>query len=466
MAKLQIRRSGTIYATVALAKENLVKQLALAETKDGELLAARYYVNGTDAAGGIKTILGIKATGDNSNTIFDVDAIPSGVQAELDKIGYKITKKGTANEGMAATYVLEGSKVLDGSVEIDVPKVPVYSIVNVTEGLGANVKTAYQLTKDGVNEGPSIEIPKDSALLGVGLTKGAADNLPTFNAESKTFTEPETGTKKDVLAFAYSLADGTTQVVVIDVSSFLRESEFADGLKVENGIVSVKKDNTSEAFLSVGAEGVKVSGITDAISGAIQGLGSISAKENKYVTSVKVNTAGKLEATLAQVQAAQVAVADAGNKFTGTDVEAVLAELDAKINKVTSEAIGVADGDGIEITGEGTVKTIAVNITKTSATAASGKFLTEVSLEGTTLTGVETEVTAGVVKVTPITGKLDATNVQAAFEEVYQDIDAATATAGDGINVVGNQVSVKSADASIKVSDAGVAVDVIDCGTY
>lgn len=482
MAKLQIKRSLTIYASVEAAKAELVKQLASA--LDGELLASRYYVNGTDAAGGIKTVLGIKATGDNANTIFDVDAIPSKVDAELKKIGYKITKKAKANEGMAATYVLEGSKVLDGSVEIDVPSVPVYSVVNVTEGLGANVKTAYQLTKDGVNEGPAIEIPKDSALLGVGLTKGDATHLPTFN--NGTFT-PAEGATRDVLAFAYSLANGDTQVVIIDVADFLRETEFKDGLEVVDGLVKVKKDAASEDFLSVSASGVKVSGIGTAISGAIQGLGSIPAQENKYVTSVKVNTAGKLEATLAQVQAAQVAVADAGNKFTGTDVEAVLAELDAKINTISSEAIGVEAGTGINITGEGTVKTIAVNIPATSATADSGKALTQVKLEGTVLTGVSGEVSANFVTVTPIEGKLEAANAQAAFQEVYEDLTKATAIAGNGIELAtaasGTTVSVKAANETIAVSAAGVAVNVdnatlalntekklavnvIDCGTF
>lgn len=485
MAKLQIKRSSTIYTTVALAKEALVNQLATA--LDGELLASRYYVNGKDAAGGIKTVLGIKATGDNSNTIFDVDAIPSQVDAELKKIGYKITKKAAANAGMAATYVLEGSKVLEGSVEIDVPSVPVYSVAKVTSGLSANVKTAYQLTKDEVGVGALIEIPKDSALLGVGLTKGDATHLPTFN--NGTFT-PAEGATHDVLAFAYSLANGDTQVVIIDVADFLRESEFKDGLEVVDGQVKVKKDAASEDFLSVSASGVKVSGVGTAISGAIQGLGSADATSGEYVTGVKVNASGELEVTSAQVQASQVAATAVGD-VEGTDVQTILANLNEKINTISQAAIGVEAGTGINIadkSGDATTKVISVNLPESSATASTGKFLTKVTLQGTAISKTEeAEVTASIVKVTPIEGKLEAANAQAAFQEVYEDLTKATAIAGNGIELAtaasGTTVSVKAANETIAVSAAGVAVNVdnatlalntenklavnvIDCGTF
>lgn len=483
MAKLQIKRSLTIYGSVADAKAALVSQLATAA--DGELLAARYYVNGTDAAGGIKTVLGIKATGDNANTIFDVDAIPSKVDAELKKIGYKITKKAAANAGMAATYVLEGSKVLDGSVEIDVPSVPVYSVKEVTSSK-TNVKTAYQLTKDNVEVGVPIEIPKDSALLGVALTKGDANHLPTFN--NGTFT-PAEGATHDVLAFAYSLANGDTQVVIIDVADFLRESEFKDGLEVAGGQVKVKKDAASEDFLSVSASGVKVSGIGTAISGAIQGLGSADATSGEYVTGVKVNASGKLEVTSAQVEASQVAATISG--VTGSDVQAVLASLNTKIDDISKAAIGVEAGTGINIadkSGDATKKIISVNLPESSATATTGKFLTKVTLQGTAISKAEeAEVTADIVKVTPIEGKLEAANAQAAFQEVYEDLTKATAIAGNGIELAtaasGTTVSVKAANETIAVSAAGVAVNVdnatlalnaekklavnvIDCGTF
>jgi hypothetical protein len=64
------------------------------------------------------------------------------------------------------------------------------------------------------------------------------------------------------------LADGTYSLVKIDVSKFLTQSEFKDGLTVSgNGEVSVNIDSTSDkddennSFLSVSSNGVKLSGV-------------------------------------------------------------------------------------------------------------------------------------------------------------------------------------------------------------
>ena len=50
-------------------------------------------------------------------------------------------------------------------------------------------------------------------------------------------------------------------LITIDVKEILDENEFADGLQVIDGIVSVKKDLASERWLTVSIDGVKISGI-------------------------------------------------------------------------------------------------------------------------------------------------------------------------------------------------------------
>lgn len=122
-----------------------------------------------------------------------------------------------------------------------------YSITKVTDGISdTNVKEQYKLVdKDGVAVGSPINIYKDSSLKGVALV----------NQE---------------LQFTYILADGSENTVGVDVSNFLAESEFSDGLQVIDHIVSVKKDSTSEEFLTVSGEGVKVSGINTAINNAVK----------------------------------------------------------------------------------------------------------------------------------------------------------------------------------------------------
>ncbi len=76
-------------------------------------------------------------------------------------------------------------------------------------------------------------------------------------------TEPHTNLYNDIsdeessLNFVYHLEDGTYEMVKIDVSKFLTESEFGDGLQVNNGVVSVKIDPTDN-YLSVSSNGVKI----------------------------------------------------------------------------------------------------------------------------------------------------------------------------------------------------------------
>lgn len=62
----------------------------------------------------------------------------------------------------------------------------------------------------------------------------------------------------------YQLADGTYSLTHIDISKFLAENEFKDGLKVENGVVKIKIDTTSEDYITVSENGLKVSGVASA----------------------------------------------------------------------------------------------------------------------------------------------------------------------------------------------------------
>ena len=119
-----------------------------------------------------------------------------------------------------------------------------YSIAAITEGLGDNIREAYKLVdEDGAQAGATINIYKDSSLKSVVLDG-------------------------QELVFTYILANGTENVVRLDVSAFLHESEFGDGLQVVNHVISVKVDAASEAFLTVGADGIKLAGVQDAIDGA------------------------------------------------------------------------------------------------------------------------------------------------------------------------------------------------------
>ena len=117
--------------------------------------------------------------------------------------------------------------------------------------LEANVREAFRLVN---NEGTPVDntiikIYKSSSLVSVELI-----NIGGI----------------DYVRITYIDNDGATQTMDLNIQQLIFEAEFKDGLVVnENGEVRVKIDPTSEVFLTVSPEGVKISGIQNAINSAV-----------------------------------------------------------------------------------------------------------------------------------------------------------------------------------------------------
>lgn len=161
-----------------------------------------------------------------------------------------------------------------------------YSVKKVTENLAANVKEAYQLvqTVDGKSTDINVQIPiyKDQTLKSVELV-----------AEKPADKKDGTPTAGQFLKYTYTVADGSDSVVYVDVSQFLVESEFKNGLQVNGGQVSVLVDATGE-FLSVSDKGVKVSGVTTAINSAVKKeTDRATAAEKANATAIATETTNR-----------------------------------------------------------------------------------------------------------------------------------------------------------------------------
>jgi hypothetical protein len=161
-------------------------------------------------------------------------------------------------EGTDAIVNVDGKTIIkdDGTLQ------SALKLAKKTEGNEANVKEAYYLV-DAKNEkivGETIKIYKESSLVEYKL--GHVDD--TLNDYGYIVD----GTGEAALDFVYQLADGKYKLVMIPVTTLLEESEFKDGLKVNNHVVSVLKDPASENFLSISPNGVKISGVQDAIDNA------------------------------------------------------------------------------------------------------------------------------------------------------------------------------------------------------
>lgn len=157
------------------------------------------------------------------------------------------------------------------------------------------VKEEYALYNgNGVKLGDSIKVYKDSALKEVYL--GHADD-----ALIKDGPEHTTGTGETALCFIYYTVEGKYQLVAVNVQSFLEESEFKDGLSVDNHEVKVKIDSTSESFLTVGENGVKLSGVQGAIDNAISGVNTKLQELSGSVQTLSSTTESFSAATVAEI---------------------------------------------------------------------------------------------------------------------------------------------------------------------
>lgn len=244
---------------IALAETALQKNDIATGTANGTIK-----VDGTDVA-----VKGLGSAAYTNSSAYDASGAAATVKTEL---------LGTTKDGDATTIAALNTKI--ENVE-DAAKT--YEIKKITTGLSANVKEAYGLfDEDGVQTGETINIYKDSSLKEVKLSG-------------------------QTLQFTYILTNGSESTVGVDVSAFLSESEFGNGLQVVDHKVSVKKDTSSEAFLSVSADGIKLSGVQQAINNAVENK-NVEATGDTYVSATA--SGNKVTVTASETTKASLALAD------------------------------------------------------------------------------------------------------------------------------------------------------------
>lgn len=265
------------------------------------------------------------------------------------------------------------------------------SAVTGTEltSLGTNVKEAYKLVgTDSTQLGEYIKIYKDSSLYRAYL--GHMDD--TIAGDPPVVTS---GTGETALCFIYHKEDGTYELVKVNVEEFLSESEFKDGLQVNNHEVSVKVDTSSEKVttgenttadvLTVSGNGVKVNNIQNAIDYAVS----------------------TLDATV-------TGGTTAGNATNG-HIQVVVGEANGKLTGVTVTETNIADADDLAALSAKTVTEIESSNDSISATSA--------ATNGTVKYDIITD--ASKIKMTGFTSTdvLSGINATSSVTEAFKEVD-------------------------------------------
>ena len=133
-----------------------------------------------------------------------------------------------------------------------------------------NTLKSYRL-KSGENYfGITIDIPKDRAIKDIKL--GYED--ASVNSESGEITIG-TGDNPQYMIYSIALEDGSYKMISIDLSQFITEKEYGQGLELVDKSLQVKIDSSSDSQLSVSHEGIKLNGVQskfDSLDSDIQGI--------------------------------------------------------------------------------------------------------------------------------------------------------------------------------------------------
>ena len=339
---------------------------AISKLDKTDTAVAGQYVSAVSEADGIITVT--RADLPSLTTVGGTGKVITSVSQSNGKVSATATDLSAANVAATAsagdtTHVaVSGTTVaaqissLAQSIKTTASEAKTYSISTITgealTTLGTNVKEAYKLVDgSGAQVGDTIKIYKDSSLESVALSG-------------------------QTLNFTYILADGTKSTVGVDVSNFLAESEFGNGLQVVDHIVSVKKDVDSESFLTVGASGVKLSGVQTAINTAAnkakttiadKATGHVTVSSSKAddghtiytIAESDIASANNLSSEVTRATAAEdkieasVGLAADGSHVTtkgnytkdATTIAGEIAALDTQV-KTNADAIGVLNGSG------------------------------------------------------------------------------------------------------------------------
>ncbi len=207
------------------------------------------------------------------------------------------------------------------------------TIVNVTSD-DATIAASYQLQVNGEAKGATIDIAKDQSIKDINVL----DMNATLNNDGTIKAGNPVGST--ALCISYILSDGTYKLAKLDYSRFLEETEFSNGLQVNNHKIYVKVDQLSENFLSVSSAGVKLTGVQNAINTAVDAERVARQAECEQIKdSITQSGQGSTVALNAEIKRAKEAEA------------AITSNLNNHISdyhnphKVTKAQVGLSDVD-------------------------------------------------------------------------------------------------------------------------
>lgn len=374
---------------------------------------------------GLVEKVGSAAAGDTAASglyklIADVEAVAKARLESVEAGDNSVTIAGSATKPSVAVKVSKAAgnalSLADDGLKVEIPevKVPKYSLVRDETAAKGDVAT-YHLTKDGVNEGVAINIPKDLVVASGSVVELEDGALPDGVAVAGTYI-------KLVLA-------NSAKPIYINVSTLI---EYVTGGSGENDAIQI---NVSSDTHKVTAR-VKEGSLTKEMLAA-----GVIASLDKADTAVQTVAAGVTNGTI-KVDGKEVAVAGLQNAAFAT-VESINATAQGYVNTAKAALEGTKETDteesativGAKKYADKVVKTASDNADaaltnkiaglKNTDEAVTNQFVTAVK-EANGVVTVERKALAaadipelGVSKITGLQGLLDGKQDTLTFDGSY-----------------------------------------------
>lgn len=415
-------------------------------TADGiiSLLGAKTAPNGTipmigeDGVLTWKTLEDIGAGDGNDNTTYEITALEKNNETYGIKV--QVIENGLASgdpiEIPFDVYTkVETDNLLDeiksrvGALESKEDKDTTYSVAEGEKVLKLN-GTAFSTEIGLKHEGGKI------SLTGINGEVIAEFSDADFIKDS-VLEDVEYNAETKEIEFTWKTVDGETKTDAVSVADFVQVYTAGNGLEANGNEFSVKVDSESEAFLSVGENGIKLSGVQEAL--------------NTVASNAADDAAGKAAQALADAKA-DAADLYATKAYVGTIPDSYSeTNVISYINKKAEETLAAAQGGSSETAAS--VKQQLDNYKSENDTKVNANTLAIENINDK-LKNVEDNAEVNVIEVVKVNG----TALQVNAEDRSVDVSVPTALSQlEGYTAIDERITAAKSQADKGVEEAGKA---------
>lgn len=249
--------------------------------------------------------------------IADVEAVAKARLESVEAGDNSVTIAGSATKPSVAVKISEASgnalSLADDGLKVEIPKVkvPEYSLVKDETAAAGDVAT-YHLTKDGVNEGVAINIPKDLVVASGAVITAVAGKLPEGVTEAGTYIQLNLANSDKPLYINVGQlieyvtgGSGENDAIQINVTSDthkvtarVKEGSLTKEMLAAGVVASLDKADTAVQTVAAGETNgtIKVNGNEVAVAGlqdaAFATVKSINDTAQEYVNTAKAALEG------------------------------------------------------------------------------------------------------------------------------------------------------------------------------